>query len=496
MFLADVGHNLWEEIDFQPSTSAGGENYRWSLMEGPDCFRPEQDCNDGSLVMPILQYPHEGEGCSGSVTGGFRYRGTDIPALRGAYVFGDFCRNLLFVANESNNEWTARSRHFQGVSFVGFGEDDRGELYAVGFDRRGDVYRVALGNPLPAISSLVPSSAVARGAAFRMTITGSGFLPGSVVLWNGSERPTTFIDPNRLQVRIPATDLGRPNRFRISIRNPEPGGDAGDFTLFEVETSPRQPRVNTGGVVSAASFAAGVPLAPGMIAAVFGPELALRLEQASATSLPTLLGGTTMSFNETVAVPVFFASPLQSNIQIPWELAGLQEATLTARISDEISNAVVVTLAAHSPGLLTVTQTGAGQAAALISGTGLLAAPPGALPGAPSRPAVKGEFVEVFATGLGPVSNTPASGTAASASPISEALTMPTVSIGETQARVVFAGLAPGFVGLYQVNVEVPSSAPSGESVPIAISIGGADSPVVQLRSNSGCFGLVTLSAR
>ena len=209
--------------------------------------------------------------------------------------------------------------------------------------------------------------------------------------------------------------------------------------------------------------------------------LALRLEHASATPLPTLLGGTTMNFNETVAVPVFFASPLQSNIQIPWELAGLQEATLTARISDEISSAVVVALAAHSPELLTVTQTGAGQAAALISGTGLLAAPAGALPGAPSRPAVKGEFVEVFATGLGPVSNTPASGTAASASPISETLTMPTVSIGETQARVVFAGLAPGFVGLYQVNAEVPSSAPSGESVPIAISIGGADSPVVTI---------------
>ena len=58
---------------------------------------------------------------------------------------------------------------------------------------------------------------------------------------------------------------------------------------------------------------------------------------------------------------------------------------------------------------------------------------------------------------------------------------MPAVSLGETQARVVFAGLAPGFVGLYQVNAKVPSSAPSGENVPMAISIGGIDSPAVTI---------------
>lgn len=481
MFLGDVGHNLWEEINFQPSTSSGGENYGWSLMEGPDCFRPTQDCNDGSLVLPIIEYPHEGDGCSGSVTGGFRYRGAGIPELRGAYVFGDFCDNLLFVATESNNEWTALSRRFRGVTFVSFGEDEQGEIYAASFARTGAVHRIVLGNPIPAISSLTPSSAIARGAAFRMTINGSSFFPGSVVLWNESERPTTYIDPNRLQVEIPASDLARPNRFRISVRNPEPGGGTGDFTIFEVETSNRQPRINSGGVVSAASFAGGVPLAPGMIASVFGPALAVRLEEAGSTPLPTLLGGTTMSFNETIAAPVFFASPLQSNIQVPWELAGLQEATLTARISDDISEPVQVALALYSPGLLTVTQTGVGQAAVLISGTRLLAAASGAFPGAPSRPAVKGEFLEMFATGLGPVSHTPTSGTAASANPVSETLTMPTVLIGDAQARVAFAGLAPGFVGLYQVNAQVPASSPSGENVPLAISIGGADSLVVTI---------------
>ncbi len=481
MFLGDVGHNLWEEINFQPSTSSGGENYGWSLMEGPDCFRPTQDCNDGSLVLPIIEYPHEGDGCSGSVTGGFRYRGAGIPELRGAYVFGDFCDNLLFVATESNNEWTALSRRFRGVTFVSFGEDEQGEIYAASFARTGAVHRIVLGNPIPAISSLTPSSAIARGAVFRMTINGSSFFPGSVVLWNESERPTTYIDPNRLQVEIPASDLARPNRFRISVRNPEPGGGTGDFTIFEVETSNRQPRINSGGVVSAASFAGGVPLAPGMIASVFGPALAVRLEEAGSTPLPTLLGGTTMSFNETIAAPVFFASPLQSNIQVPWELAGLQEATLTARISDDISEPVQVALALYSPGLLTVTQTGVGQAAVLISGTRLLAAASGAFPGAPSRPAVKGEFLEMFATGLGPVSHTPTSGTAASANPVSETLTMPTVLIGDAQARVAFAGLAPGFVGLYQVNAQVPASSPSGENVPLAISIGGADSLVVTI---------------
>jgi uncharacterized protein (TIGR03437 family) len=132
------------------------------------------------------------------------------------------------------------------------------------------------------------------------------------------------------------------------------------------------------------------------------------------------------------------------------------------------------------PGIFTTSADGSGQAAALISGTGLLAGPAAAASqvsqGAASRPVRRGEFLEVFATGLGAVGNPPASGSAASANPISATTTTATATIGGTAADVFFSGLAPGFVGLYQLNVEVPAAAPSGNAVPLVISIGGVSS--------------------
>jgi uncharacterized protein (TIGR03437 family) len=82
---------------------------------------------------------------------------------------------------------------------------------------------------------------------------------------------------------------------------------------------------------------------------------------------------------------------------------------------------------------------------------------------------------------LGPVTDQPKSGDQASANPLSLTTSTPTVSIGSLQARVVFAGLAPGYVGLYQVNVQVPADAPIGDAVPVALSIGGASSNVVTI---------------
>ena len=73
LFIADVGENRREEVDFQPASSPGGENYGWRLMEGNLCFNPPTNCNNGTLTLPILEYDHL-LGCS--VTGGHRYRGT------------------------------------------------------------------------------------------------------------------------------------------------------------------------------------------------------------------------------------------------------------------------------------------------------------------------------------------------------------------------------------------------------------------------------------
>jgi uncharacterized protein (TIGR03437 family) len=116
----------------------------------------------------------------------------------------------------------------------------------------------------------------------------------------------------------------------------------------------------------------------------------------------------------------------------------------------------------------------ASQAAALVANTASIAASVGAFPG--SRPAQRGEFLSIYCTGLGPVTHAPATGALASASPVSLTSGTMTASIGGVPATVSFSGLAPGFLGLYQVNVQVPSNAPTGSAVPLIISVGSKTS--------------------
>jgi uncharacterized protein (TIGR03437 family) len=240
------------------------------------------------------------------------------------------------------------------------------------------------------------------------------------------------------------------------------------------------PSINSGGVVNGASFAAGTPVAPGSIVSVFGSNLATTSAAAGALPLPTTLGGAKMRFNGSTAAPKFFASPLQSNIQVPWELASQTQASLTDTVAGVTSNSETVPLAAFGPALFATNQAGTGQGAILISGTGgAIAAPVGMFPG--SRPANRGEFIEIFCTGLGAVTNQPPTGSAASSSPLSLTTTAPTLTIGGVPATVTFSGLAPGFVGLYQVNVQVPAGAPTGDSIPVVLAIGGVTANTVTI---------------
>ena len=182
-------------------------------------------------------------------------------------------------------------------------------------------------------------------------------------------------------------------------------------------------------------------------------------------------------FNRTVPVPVFYASPKQVNVQIPWDLEG-QQASLTVSIGPQTSDPITVALARFSPGLFSLDGTGSGQGAILIAGTGgAVAAPVGLLNG--SRPARRAEDVlAIFVGGLGPVTNPPESG-AVSTVPAPETTALPTVTIGGVAARVLFSGLVPGFVGLYQVNAQVPDDCPSGESVPVVLTASGVQSNTV-----------------
>ena len=231
-------------------------------------------------------------------------------------------------------------------------------------------------------------------------------------------------------------------------------------------------------VVNAATFLPG-PAAPGEILTLFGTDLASMTSGAGAPPLPTMLGGASVKFGGFDA-PLFFVSPLQINFQVPWELVGQSQASLIVASDGTTMGPVNVNLAPFAPGLFSTSQSGSGQGAILISGSGgAVAGLSGAFPG--SRPVRRGGFIEIFAIGLGAVEKQPASGAPALANPLSMSTSTPVVTIGGVPAAVTFSGLAPGFVGLYQVNAEVPANARTGDAVPVALTIGGVTSNTVTI---------------
>jgi glucose/arabinose dehydrogenase len=128
LFIADVGQNLWEEINFQPANSPGGENYGWNIMEASQCYRTA-NCDTAGLIMPIGEYTRDG-GCS--VTGGYVYRGEQWPALWGNYFFADYCTgNIWSLVPQEDGRWLQTLIVQTGRNISSFGEDVNGELYAL-----------------------------------------------------------------------------------------------------------------------------------------------------------------------------------------------------------------------------------------------------------------------------------------------------------------------------------------------------------------------------
>jgi len=247
--------------------------------------------------------------------------------------------------------------------------------------------------------------------------------------------------------------------------------------LLGVPVAP-SPVINAGGVVAGANYTA--PIAPGLIATIFGANLSSANAFANGVPLPTALGGVSVRANG-VLVPLFFASPAQINFQVPWELLGQTQVSVVATVGGSSSAPQIASLLAVAPGIFSTNSSGAGQGAIQISNTTIFAAPANSIQGALARPAQRGEFLTIYCSGLGDVSPRPATGAPASGNPLSNTLLTPSVTIGGISAPVSFAGLSPGFVGLYQVNVQVPNAAPTGGQVPVVMAIGGVGSNTVTI---------------
>ncbi len=144
LYLADVGQNAWEEVNFQLATSPGGENYGWRLMEGNHCFNPSTNCPMAGLTIPVAEYSHS-LGCS--VTGGYVYRGTVYPRMQGLYFYGDFCSGRIWSLSGLPGAFQNNLLLDTAISISSFGEDEAGNLYVA--DYGGAIYSLVDSAPPP-----------------------------------------------------------------------------------------------------------------------------------------------------------------------------------------------------------------------------------------------------------------------------------------------------------------------------------------------------------
>ena len=134
LYIGDVGQSQYESVLFQ-AAGRGGANYGWPITEGQHCR--QANCDRSGLTAPVTEYPHS-KGCS--ITGGYVYRGTQT-ALRGLYVFGDFCSGRIWtLERDAKGAWLKVERLQTKTRISSFGEDEAGELYVV--DHGGSVYRL------------------------------------------------------------------------------------------------------------------------------------------------------------------------------------------------------------------------------------------------------------------------------------------------------------------------------------------------------------------
>lgn len=220
--------------------------------------------------------------------------------------------------------------------------------------------------------------------------------------------------------------------------------------------------LNPLGVVNAASSAPpGNPISPGQFITLYGTGLAKSM-QTAAPPYPATLNGVTVLVNNKQA-PLYFVSPGQINALVPYSTSG---ATATIVVQNGVnSNTVTVPVAPTAPGVYSLDQSGSGPGAILHADYGLVNS---------TRPATPGETVLIYLTGMGAVNPAITDGTAGGSNPLNKSVAEVLVLVAGQQATVLYNGLAPGFPGLYQINVTLPTFLSGGGSLPLAIQTNNA----------------------
>ncbi len=394
---------------------------------------------------------------SGTVPAASAYSG--FVALKGGSV--NMQIPFLYLVPDTSTTAAYNAYQLSGYSFEGIPGQDAGFIAMQVTD--------AYGSPLAGQPMTVSVSP--RGAVTFKSVSGEPSCSGTTtVTCNTDNFGVAYAEvilgsSTTTTATITASAANSPSTINISIMQP--------------------PSITAAGVVNNNSYQQ--PVAPGSWIAIYGSNLVNPAELIDTTNgdlasfyllqgsmLPMVLDGTTVSFDvpsKGISVPgyIYYVRPDggQINVLVPWELQGQTSAQVKVTVDQILyGNVVTVPLQDYTPALYV--NTGNIATAQNAADYSLITA---------SNPAVQGQSIILYVNGLGPTNNQPASGAEAPASPnLATTKTTPVVTIGGKPATVQFSGLTPPYVGLYQVNVQVPTGLTSGNQ-PITIAIGGATSP-------------------
>ncbi len=173
-YMGDVGQDMYEEVDFWPANGAVGANYGWNIYEG---FHNYKTGSISGAISPIAEYDHS-QGCS--ITGGYVYRGANMPTLQGYYLYADYCNGNMWAAFRNGTTWQSARFLTPGFSVSSFGEDQAGELYVI--DYSGKVWRIDSVLAAPTKTAITPTVTPITPTAMPMTPTATPITPSATAV--------------------------------------------------------------------------------------------------------------------------------------------------------------------------------------------------------------------------------------------------------------------------------------------------------------------------